>query len=157
MKINYNIEFIYLFSVFVFLLLLSINLTIQLLDIQYTEKKLHFLQSNLDNLHKNESLTYILSNIYAKKYQWINSIQALQKARTYKSLHDNNNTYSLANLNNTIGCIYKQLNKRRAAEHYFKRAKNFNNKNTATINDLNSINEIKLKSSSKIITRDSRI
>lgn len=128
MEINHQIEFIYLLLVFVFLLLLSINLTIQLLDIYHIEKKLHFLQLNLDNIYKNESLTYALSNIYIKKRQWINSIQTLQKAQTYKLLHDINNIYSLSNLNNTISHIYKQLSKGKAAEYYCRRAINFNNK-----------------------------
>ena len=119
MKIDYNVEFIYLLSVFVFLLLLSINLTTQLFDIYYAENKLHFLQLNINHIHKNESLTYVLSNAYTKKCQWINSIQVLQKAQTYKLVHDMNNTYSLNNLNNAISQIYQQLNKRRAAEHYF--------------------------------------
>ena len=144
MQINYNIEFIYLLLVFVFLLLLSINLTIQLLDIYYIEKKLNFLQSDLYNINKNESLTYILSNVYAKKCQWINSIHALQKAQTYKLSYDTNNIYSLANLNNAIGYIYKQLNKRRAAKYYFKRASNFNTKNIVTTSNSNTIHETKL-------------
>lgn len=145
MEINYNIEFVYLLLVFVFLLLFSTNLTIQLLDISYTEKQLHFLQVNTDNTYKNESLAYVLSNAYAKKYQWINSIQTLQKAQTYKLLHDTNNIYSLANLNHAIGHIYKQLNKRKAAEYYFKRAINFNSKNIAVISDLNLIHKTKSK------------
>lgn len=128
MEMNHHIEFIYLLLVFVFLLLLSTNLTIQLLDIYYIEKKLHFLQLNLDNIYKNESLTYTLSNIYIKKRQWIDSIQALQKAQTYKLLHDINNIYSLSNLNNTISHIYKQLSKKKAAEYYCRRATNFNDK-----------------------------
>lgn len=128
MEIKHHIEFIYLLLVFVFLLLLSTNLTTQLLDIYYIEKKLHFLQLNSANIYKNESLTYALSNTYIKKRQWINSIQALQKAQTYKLLYDMNNIYSLSNLNNTISHIYKQLSKKKAAEYYCRRAISFNNK-----------------------------
>ena len=125
---NYLIEIIYLLLALVFLLILSVNLTMQILNIYQIERNLRNCILARCSKTAYESLTYNISQIYIKKCQWIEAIQTLQFTLRKQKLYSNINGYSLANLCNALGYVYGRTHQYIAAKHYFRLALTFNPK-----------------------------
>ena len=124
---NYSIEILYLLFAFTLMLILCIILTSQLFNIYTVEKSLQIFL--LGNNHKifTESTAYNISQLYAKKCQWIEAIQPLETILLHKKLNDRFNKYTLSNLCHNISCLYQQSSCIIAAKYYSQIAKSFRN------------------------------
>nr|YP_009297627.1 hypothetical protein Hrvl_111 [Hildenbrandia rivularis]AOM67171.1 hypothetical protein Hrvl_111 [Hildenbrandia rivularis] len=138
---NFTMENIYLLLTCVFLLILCINLTRQIVNICQVENYLYASQILKSRRQINESSVYIISDLFLKKNQIIEAIQALQNVLRYKQLHDSFNIYSLSNLSNSLGCIYSQVCKYSAAIYYFRLAVSYNYRHIEALDNLTQLYE----------------
>nr|YP_009294119.1 hypothetical protein Hrub_117 [Hildenbrandia rubra]AOM67361.1 hypothetical protein Hrub_117 [Hildenbrandia rubra] len=128
MHMNYLVEIVYLSLASILLLVLCINLTIQILNIYQVEKSLSIAVPSIDCKVFSESISYIISQLYIRKYQWIEAIQILQLTFKHKQSYDSFNKYSLSSLYHALAYTYRKSSKPMVAAYYTKLALSLNDK-----------------------------
>lgn len=118
---NYTIEFIYLFLALIFLLLLSFNLTVQILTIYTSQSKIQkdFFDYNI-SLNKRNIDIKETSYLLIKKSQWIEAIQALKLTFLEQQIDIDCENYSKFQSLQILYSIYSQLQEVNIARYYNK-------------------------------------